>query len=1368
MLWLLLSGCTWIDADELAQRLAGDDTGGPDLEPADLDGDGFDSVASGGDDCWDNPEAIPVEFAAINGFVQPGAADVRPDATDTAYDGVDANCDGASDFDADADGYATANADYPQRDGSLGDDCYDTEADTYPGTGEVTTVYRPDEIHPDATDAWYDGTDANCDGASDYDQDQDGYDRDAECDDTNPLIYPNPGVEEVWYNGVDENCDGNRYDKDGDGHDSASYGGDDCWDDPDTLPPEFESRDEIQPTAAEVYPDAVERWYDGVDGDCAGDSDFDQDGDGVATDAWADRDGAYGLDCDDTDATVAPGAPDDFYDGIDGDCAGNSDYDADGDGFDSSAASVDGTDCDDADTAVNPDADEACGTAADDDCDGSLDRQDADGCLPWYADADRDTYGGTGTECWCDPQPTRGFDATNDDDCDDALAAVNPGGTEVCDAANTDEDCDSAADNGDTSASSAGKTTFYHDDDEDTYGDEDHAGSSYCDNPTTSAQAWVTDSSDCDDASSADNPGAAESVANGDDEDCDGTELCYVDADSDGYRNSDTSLTVSSLDFDCDDTGEGAATEPATDCDDTDSTAVVGSAEIVNDGIDQDCDGVDACYTDADGDNYGTTVVVDGSSLSCATGSGAAVSTDCDDASSSDYPGAAETVANSDDEDCDGVDSCYTDADGDNYGTTVVVDGSTLDCTTGTGAPVSTDCDDASSSDYPGATETTANSDDEDCDGVDSCYTDADGDNYGTTVVVDGSSLSCTTGTGAPVSTDCNDASASVYPAATETVADSTDQDCDGVDSCYTDADGDNYGTTVVVDGSSLSCTTGTGAPVSTDCNDASATVYPGATETVADSVDQDCDTVDTCYTDADGDNYGTTVTVDGSTLNCTTGTGAALSTDCDDASSSDYPGATETTGNGDDESCDGTETCYDDDDNDGYLDTTADTRTSADTDCADAYEGTNTDLTTDCDDSDAGDYPSASETVGNGDDEDCDGTETCYDDDDNDGYLDTTADTRSSTDTDCTDAYEGPSTDLTTDCDDTDAYSYPGATEYCDGQQNNCSTAWTTASEDGVISYTTTAGVWSNLASSSSLSLASTGTYYFCAGTYSTKLVGSSDTVSVVGYYGAASTILDNASTGSTVSVTSGSVTLDGFTITGGTGTTGYGGGVLASGTRGATPTITLQDCIVELNDATYGGGVAAASTAWVSLLGTTVQDNIATTNGGGIWVATGALIDISDGSAVAYNEAGRGGGLYLEGSGDATLDDSSVEANSASGASGLGGGVYVNTGTFAMTNGATVHSNTASDGGGLLIYTGSASCATGTGIYANTATNNGGGIYLDDTAGSFTATDCDFSGTGDNSPDDVYAVYGSYASYGSTATFACTLGLCSPTTDP
>jgi hypothetical protein len=98
-----------------------------------------------------------------------------------------------------------------------------------------------------------------------------------------------------------------------------------------------------------------------------------------------------------TAVDINPGvasADDDWYDGVDEDCAGNHDYDADGDGYSCDASEdsacsgydcasdgdSDGCDCDDAESAVNPGTWESYTSGApdsvDQDCDGDVDYVD--------------------------------------------------------------------------------------------------------------------------------------------------------------------------------------------------------------------------------------------------------------------------------------------------------------------------------------------------------------------------------------------------------------------------------------------------------------------------------------------------------------------------------------------------------------------------------------------------------------------------------------------------------------------------------------------------------------------------------------------------------------------------------------------------------------------------------------------------------------------------------------------------------------------------------------------------------------------------------------------------------------------------------
>ena len=131
-------------------------------------------------------------------------------------------------------------------------------------------------------------------------------------------------------------------------------------------------------------------------------------------------------------------------------------------------------------------------------------------CTPstWYADADGDGYGlSTSTLSYC-TQPY-GYVA-NSTDCNDALAAVNPGATEVCNSA--DDNCSGASDEGLTFSN------FYSDIDGDGYGSG--AATSACASP---GAGYVSQNGDCDDSNSSVLPGATELCTNAIDDDCDGT-----------------------------------------------------------------------------------------------------------------------------------------------------------------------------------------------------------------------------------------------------------------------------------------------------------------------------------------------------------------------------------------------------------------------------------------------------------------------------------------------------------------------------------------------------------------------------------------------------------------------------------------------------------------------------------------------------------------------------------------------------------------------------------------------------------------------------------------------------------------------------
>ena len=356
ILWLATtSGCTWIDQEAFDEVRDGDGDGvsrdvdcddGDDEVGlagtwyADADGDGFGAALTTRAAC-DAPQGFVADGSDCDdddGSVYPGAAEV--------CGGRDEDCDGLVD---DLD---------PSLGGTLPLWVPDGDDDGFPaastGTATVGACLAPAGYVPAPA-----GDDP------------------VDCDDADSSAFP--GGTELC-DGADNDCDG-RVDADvvPESAGSARFlidSDDDGW-------PAHPSDGAAHFCADAIVAGRVAEplWHDAL--------------------AAASLDEEAGLDCRDGDATVHPTADDPFYDGIDSNCDGASDWDADGDGVNTTFAPDEeaGGDCDDADATVLPGATEDC-TAVDRDCSGTpYDAPDTDPSVDSYVpDADGDGWPADDTE----------------------------------------------------------------------------------------------------------------------------------------------------------------------------------------------------------------------------------------------------------------------------------------------------------------------------------------------------------------------------------------------------------------------------------------------------------------------------------------------------------------------------------------------------------------------------------------------------------------------------------------------------------------------------------------------------------------------------------------------------------------------------------------------------------------------------------------------------------------------------------------------------------------------------------------------------------------------------------------------------------
>jgi hypothetical protein len=242
--------------------------------------------------------------------------------------------------------------------------------------------------------------------------------------------------------------------------------------------------------------------------------------------------------------------------------------DLDNDGF-----LVSEGDCNDGDDSIYPGATEIC-DGLDNNCDGTIDENFI--INQYWLDDDNDGFGNPeiSTSSCFTPE---GY-VSNSNDCDDEDEDVNPNINEICDG--KDNNCNGYIDEGFVTS------VFFLDSDGDGYG-----------NPIVSINScfmpdgYADNDNDCNDANTNINPGMNE-ICNNADDDCSGviddnltTQVYYEDDDNDSFGNPNVSVE------DC--SQPNGYVLNSLDCDDTNDDINPNGTEILDDAIDQDCDGSD-------------------------------------------------------------------------------------------------------------------------------------------------------------------------------------------------------------------------------------------------------------------------------------------------------------------------------------------------------------------------------------------------------------------------------------------------------------------------------------------------------------------------------------------------------------------------------------------------------------------------------------------------------------------------------------------------------------------------------------------------------------------------------------------------------
>ncbi len=295
-------------------------------------------------------------------------------------------------------------------------------------------------------------------------------------------------------------------------------------------------------------------------------------------------------------------------------------------------------------------------------------------------------------------------------------------------------------------------------------------------------------------------------------------------------------------------------------------------------------------------------------------------------------------------------------------------------------------------------------------------------------------------------------------------------------------------------------------------------------------------------------------------------------------------------------------------------------------------------------------------------------------------------------------------------DCDDANAAVNPGASEgsTADGVDQDCN-GW----EDDVT-VCATGGTWSTI--QDGVDNAATGfTVVVCAGTYTEEVVVPDADLWLVSEAGSAGTTIDADGSGRAITLSAGSLTLEGFTLTGGD--TDDGGGLACDGAS-----LELVDVAAHDNTVSGDGGGLHAADCVLDVAGSSFTDNTGTA-GGGLYAYGGSGV-ISDSLFSGNRAREEGGGAWITASHELTgntFDDNEADEPSESGyGPGSGGGGLLYYGSGDITDN-TFSNNTSDYHGGGAYVIGHSGLIDGNTFDSNVIYEDGAGFYCNQCSGTF-----------------------------------------------